>query len=243
MRFLGIDFGWQGKPSGLACLAANDVDLQLVAMERLTSLEDILAWVDEKSAGGPAVVAVDAPTVIRNQTGMRRADRLMHSHFGRYHAGCYPANLGRPYAARTVALGHSLETQGFLHAAEIAARSPGRFQIEVHPHSAIVQLFDLPQIIKYKRGRLADRRLQLSRYRELMLARMPLLLPPLHPPSLPVIPHTGAAMKGIEDQMDAVTCAYVGAHWWHWGAERNLVCGSAEEGYIVVPHRQGFASP
>jgi predicted RNase H-like nuclease len=242
MRFLGIDFGWQGKPSGLACLASNGRHLQLLAMERLTSLEYILAWVDEKSEGGPAVVAVDAPTIIRNQTGMRRADRLMHSHFGKYHAGCYPANLGRPYAARTVALGHSLESQGFLHAAEIAARRPGRFQIEVHPHSAIVQLFDLPQIIKYKRGRLADRRLQLSRYRELMLTRMPQLLPPLDPPSLPVIPHTGAAMKDIEDQLDAVMCAYVGAHWWHWGAERNLVCGSAEEGYIVVPHRQGFAS-
>ena len=93
---------------------------------------------------------------------MRSADRLMHSHFGKYHAGCYPANLGRPYAARTVELGCLLEAEGFVHAAEIVARLPGRFQIEVHPHSAIVQLFDLPQIIKYKRGRIADRRLQLA---------------------------------------------------------------------------------
>jgi predicted RNase H-like nuclease len=243
MRFLGIDFGWQGKPSGVASLSFEDRHLRLLASQRLTSLEDILAWVDYQSDSGPAVVAVDAPTVIRNPTGMRRADRLMHSHFGKYHAGCYPANLGRPYAARTVELGCLLEGQGFAHAAQIVARMPGRFQIEVHPHSAIVQLFDLQQIIKYKRGRLADRRQQLSRYRELMLMRMPLLLPPLRlPASLPVIPHTGAAMKDVEDQMDAVMCAYVGAHWWHWGAERNLVCGSAEEGYIVVPHRQTSVS-
>ena len=57
-----------------------------------------------------------------------------------------------------------------------------------------------------------------------------------------MIPLAGAAMKDVEDRMDAVMCAYVGAHWWHWGTERNLVCGSAQEGYIVSspPGGSGF---
>ena len=43
-------------------------------------------------------------------------------------------------------------------------------------------------------------------------------------------------MKDIEDRMDAVICAYVAAPWWFWGTERNQVCGTLEDGYIVVPH-------
>src|SRR5262245_43508823 len=116
LRFLGIDFGWQGKPSGLAALDWNGRKLRLASMERRTSTEDVLEWVDCESRNGPALVAVDAPTIIHNATGMRSADRLMHKHFGKYHAGCYPANLGRPYAMRTVELGHALEKRGFAHA-------------------------------------------------------------------------------------------------------------------------------
>src|SRR5207245_854765 len=76
---------------------------------------------------------------------------------------------------------------------------------------------------------------ELARYRELMLTRLPALRPSLRRPSLPELPSTGAAMKDVEDQMDAVLCAYIGAHWWYWGAARNLVCGCQAEGYIVVP--------
>jgi predicted RNase H-like nuclease len=49
------------------------------------------------------------------------------------------------------------------------------------------------------------------------------------------IPRTGAALKAFEDQLDSLICAYVGAHWWHWGKERNLVLGEQVTGYIVVP--------
>ena len=42
-------------------------------------------------------------------------------------------------------------------------------------------------------------------------------------------------MKAVEDQLDALICAYVAAHWWYWGLERNLVLGDRETGYIVVP--------
>jgi predicted RNase H-like nuclease len=238
MRFLGIDFGWQGKPSGLAALDWDDSTLQIASMERRTELDEILAWVDQESRDGPAMAAVDAPTIINNVSGMRAADRLMHHLFGRYHAGCYPANLARPYAARTLELGQALENRGFLHADRIVPRKPGRHQIEVHPHAALVQLFDLQQIIKYKKGRIAERRRELGRYRELMLERLALLHPPLLQPRLPPIPRAGLALKELEDQMDAIVCAYVGAHWWYWGEERNRVFGSRQEGYIVVPSRQ-----
>jgi predicted RNase H-like nuclease len=242
MRFLGIDFGWHGKPSGLAALEWNNRSLHLLTIDRLAEFDDILAWIDTTGRGGPAVVAVDGPTIITNASGMRAADRLMHVHFGRFHAGCYPANLSRPYAARTVALGDALEQRGFEHSVAVPARKAGCYQLEVHPHSAMVQLFDLPRILKYKKGRLADRRLELERYRGLMLSRLPRLCPPVTEFGLPELPHTGAAMKDIEDRLDAVICAYIAAHWWYWGTARNQVCGTRNEGYIVVPHRHSSRS-
>jgi len=235
MLFLGIDFGWMGKPTGLAALSWDGSALRLAAMERRTGLVDVLRFVDRHAKERPAMIAVDAPTVIPNPTGMRDCDRLMHHHFGKFHAGAYPANLGRPHAANTVELGRELEERGFVHAAQIDPRSKGRFQIEVHPHAATVELFHLPRILKYKKGLLAERRKELARYRTLLLERLPQLAPPVGDLELPSIPSTGLELKTVEDQMDAVLCAYIGAHWWFWGRTRNLVCGSNESGYIVVP--------
>jgi pyridoxamine 5'-phosphate oxidase len=47
-------------------------------------------------------------------------------------------------------------------------------------------------------------------------------------------------LKAVEDQLDAIHCAYVAAHWWYWGSERNEVLGNAQDGYIVVPKRQSL---
>jgi predicted RNase H-like nuclease len=238
MRFLGIDFGWQGKPSGLAVVDWDGKSLALAGTQRLNSVQEVLEWVDAETQGRNALVAVDAPTIIKNAQGMRTVDRLMHCNFGKYHAGAYPANLGRPHAANTTQLGEELLKRKFVHADQIMPGKPGRFQIEVHPHAAIVELFDLPRIIKYKKGVIAKRFAELTRYRDLILTRLPGLCPPLAISALPSFKLSGPRMKIAEDQFDAVICAYVGAHWWFWGSAGNLVCGSVEGGYIVVPRRE-----
>jgi predicted RNase H-like nuclease len=237
VKFLGIDFGWQTGPSGLAALEWDGVQLASVEMVCHQPFEDILAWVDRVAGDGPALVAVDAPTIIPNETGMRLPDKLTHSYFGKYHAGCYPANLQLPFAERTVALGRALEARKFNHANTIEPLHPGRYQIECFPHPAIVHLFDLSRILKYKKGPLAERRLELERYRSLILKELTLHTPKLSLSSLPPIPRKGVEMKALEDQLDALLCAYVGAYWWYWGVARNQVLGNRHEGYIVVPHR------
>ncbi|MBW4487691.1 MAG: DUF429 domain-containing protein [Trichocoleus desertorum ATA4-8-CV12] len=239
MRFLGIDLGWRSQPSGLCCLEWRDGKLHLQNLERLEAIADVLAWVDHwVPAEASAIIAVDAPTLIPNKTGMRLPDRLTHKHFGRYHAGCYPANLGLPFAERTVAFGLSLEAKGFDHAPVLTAQQPGRYQIEVFPHPAMIYLFGLSKILKYKKGKLSDRRLELLKLRQHILQDLPTLEPSLsllNPTTIPEIPSKGTEMKAVEDQLDALICAYVAAHWWYWGLERNLVLGDRETGYIVVP--------
>lgn len=236
--FLGIDLGWYGKPSGLASITSETEVLTLRHVTRLQHTDDILSWIQTEAGNGTAVIAVDAPLVICNHTSIRDAERELNRDFRRFHAGCHAANLGRPFAQNVLSFSRRLAELGFAHGAEMTARKRGRFQIEVHPHAATVNLFDLPRIVKYKRGRRAARAKELRRLRRLMLSRLPLLDPALAL-RLPPIPNAGN-LKPVEDQIDAVLCAYIAAHWWYWATQRNRVYGCAGRGYIVVPERRSL---
>ena len=230
--FLGIDLGWFGKPTGLAAMRESRGRLRLVSVTRVAGTEAILEWVRATAGDGDAMAAVDAPLVITNAAGIRDCERALNAEFRRYHAGCHPANLGRPFAANCIGFSAGLEGLGFAHGAEMAARAKGRYQFEVHPHAAAVRLFGLDRIVKYKRGRRADRAAELARYRGL-LATLPADLA-----GMPDVPERGD-LKAAEDQIDAVLCAYVAAHYWRWGRARTAVYGSNADGYVVVPSRPG----
>ena len=243
MKFIGIDLGWKSQPSGLCCLELIDGELHLLALDRIEDFADVLFWVDNcVQLEDNAIAAVDAPIIIPNLTGSRAPDKLTHKYFGRYHAGCYPANLGLAFAARTVGFGLELENRGFVHAPEITPQKLGRYQIEVFPHPAIVELFNLPLILKYKKGRLLERRLELIKLHKYIVEVLPTFTPALNLnfnlELFAEIPTTGAALKALEDKLDSLICAYVGAYWWYWGLERNIVLGDRSTGYIVIPKRE-----
>ncbi len=242
VKFIGVDLGWRTGESGLCSLLWRENRLTLQAVTRQLSLEDIFGWIDQQlEPQGAGLVAVDAPTLIPNATGTRLPDRLTHRHFGRYHAGCYPANLGRPFAERTLEVGLALETRGFDHAPTIEPQRLGRYQIEVFPHPAMVHLFQLARILKYKKGKLADKKQELAKLQGYISSVLAHLTPCLDLTGLDDIllasPQDlkGTDLKALEDQLDSLICAYVGAYWWYWGSEKNWVLGDRQEGYIVVP--------
>ena len=250
MKFIGIDLGWRSGASGLCCLDWQNNYLAILDLTTELEIESILTWIDRwVSKEEYALIAVDAPTLIPNQTGMRLPDKLTHKYFGRYHAGCYPANLNRPFAQRTVSFGLSLEQRGFIQAPAIEPQKLGRYQIEVFPHPATINLFGLDRILKYKKGRLSDRTSELIKLNHYITTVLPILIPTLNlsqnhksSPSapLPQIPPKikGKELKTIEDQLDSLLCAYIAAHWWYWGTERNWVLGDIDTGYIIVPAPQ-----
>ncbi|MDX1983793.1 MAG: DUF429 domain-containing protein [Bryobacteraceae bacterium] len=235
-RFVGVDLGWYGKTSGVALLEWDGRRLQLSSVLSLPAA-GLAQSVSSLAQGPAAVIGVDAPLVIRNTAGMREADRLAHKKYGRYHAGCYPANLNLPFAAATTGFSRALCRAGFAHATALEPQASGLFQAEVFPHAGIVQLLGLPQIVKYKKGRLAQRRAGLERLRNLMAEGFAELEPSLAA-ELPLVEGNGPRRKDVEDRLDAVICAYLAAHWWYWGLERNEVLGDANNGYIVVPKRR-----
>jgi predicted RNase H-like nuclease len=234
MVFLGVDLGWVKGATGLAALEFRGGVLRLRALRLELQHSEVLAWIADQVGDGPAMIAIDAPTIIRNATGQRPGERLLNARYRKYGLGCHPANLGRPFAVKTNAFSQALEDAGFSHAAEITPQLPGRYQIEVFPHASIVRFFGLDYRLRYKKGSVAERVVELKRLRS-YLYTLKNAEPPCRLADLPEIPVGGIARKHVEDRLDAIVCAYTGAHYWFWGSERNSVFGDAESGFLVTP--------
>ena len=234
MLFLGIDLGWVNGATGLAALEFRGKSLRLCGLSLAVDHSEVLDWITRQTGVGPAIIAIDAPTIIRNATGQRPGERQLNAVYRKYGLNCHPANLGRPFATKTNAFSQTLEQAGFAHAAELTAQLPGRYQIEVFPHASIVRLFGLDYRLKYKKGTVAERVVQLRRLRR-YLYTLKNADPPCRLTNLPEIPSGGIARKHVEDRLDAIVCAYTGAYYWYWGAARNTVFGDAESGFLVTP--------
>jgi predicted RNase H-like nuclease len=125
----------------------------------------------------------------------------------------------------------------------IEADAGGRLIVEVFPHPATVVLFRLHRILKYKArpGRsLTERRQELRRYLELLTT-----LQWSDPPLLGVqnlwtdleLERFGpSALKAIEDEADALLCAYIALYGHRWGAARCRSFGTVEGGAIFTPY-------
>lgn len=231
MHFYGIDLGWTGKPSGFASLVWDGKRLQLTHLTRYDTHEEVL---DAIPAHHSAWIGLDAPVIINNPSGMRQADRAAHELFSRQRAGCYPVNLAMPFVPKVQAFVNALIRKGYCTNPPEARQSQTSHLFEVYPHSAAVRLFNLPQILPYKKGSLATRKIALTEFRQLLATGFN-HQPYLKPQDLPPIGDTLAQLKSCEDQLDAVLCAYVAAHFWYWGLSRNNLLGHPPDGFIVNP--------
>ena len=244
--FLGIDLAWSERnPSGLAWTVPEGSGCVLLETDRLTSDREILYWINERSAK-TTWIGIDAPIIAPNPPGTcRTVDRVVSALFGRFHAGVYPGNRER--CRRAVALARKLKARSFSANPYLPSRS-GRRQLEVFPHLLQVSLFRRRRIIKYKKGAVSRKR----RGIKILQNTMARLLPLQSPPFLPSHAFTGLLaeepsrlkghqLKGLEDRLDAVLCAYLTFYFWVWGERRCDIFGGLKEGYIIGPKRRGPA--
>ena len=201
--------------------------------------EEILACV-EQHRQPTTVVGIDAPIIAPNPRGTGRpCDRDVTRVFGRYHAGAYPAN--REKCRRAIRLSRELQRLGFNPDPELVPRKPGCWQLEVFPHPAQIVFFHLPRILKYKKGRVAERRAglkQLAAHIHRDLARLrPQLLSSHSLHQLCAVNSflRGRALKHQEDQLDALLCAYIAGYFWFWGRQHCRIFGNVQSGYIACP--------
>ncbi|CAB4685090.1 MAG: DUF429 domain-containing protein [Actinobacteria bacterium] len=235
MHYVGVDLAWGVRqPTGLAVL---DPDARLLHVSAVRTDEEIeaalAAYVD-----GPCLVAIDAPLVVRNATGNRACEAALNRDFARFDAGAHPSNTGKPEFS-DVPRGARLAGSLGLDLNPRSGRA--RRAIEVYPHPATVALFRLGRTLKYKNkpGR------ELDGLRAELLTLMDLVESVVQiDASWDELRHAvvGATRKSelrvVEDQVDAVVCAYVGLfadrhpdRTTTYGAEG----GQWEDGYIVVP--------
>lgn len=238
--FMGIDLAWSDRnPSGLAHLVLCGQGCFLLSTGRLTSDEEILSWVLGRSQR-TAWIGIDAPIIAPNPPKTSRpVDRIVTSLFGRFHAGVYPGNRER--CARPIRLSKRLAARGFSADPLLPSRS-GRRQLEIFPHLVQIGLFRRKRIIKYKKGSRDQKRKGLKTLQRTIAGLLPRQTPPLlssrslvellseNPRDL-----RGARLKGLEDRLDALLCAYMTAYYWVWGEQRCEVLGDLKGGYIIGP--------
>jgi predicted RNase H-like nuclease len=152
-----------------------------------------------------------------------------------FQCGAHAANTRNPCfgpAAGIWDLIEVLEARGYVHSpARVAAQAPGRYFFECYPHPALIGLFDLDEVARYK-ARHHDA-LEWKRLLDLLAT-----LESGAPAVANVAAHFPASLaqtKENEDAVDAFVAAYAAALLYEHGFARSLMVGDLKTGYIVTP--------
>lgn len=237
MQVAGIDLAWGNRArTGVALTDERGALLKSASVTTDEQIADFLA------GSSPAVIAIDAPIIVTNASGMRQCERDLSKDFRRFRAGTHPTNLSRPSMqpeprAKRLVLSHGWSTD--------VALSPGPrtpVALEVYPHSSMVGLFGLDRVLEYKAksGRTLEmRRAQFTELMGYMVRHCDQTLRLTDSRRWHEL--TSAAAEAskqshlnlIEDEIDAIFCAYVA--WVFATAPATLVSyGDAETGVIVT---------
>lgn len=247
MHFVGLDLAWGVRnPTGVAVLDETGL---LCHAGAVRTDEEIVAAV-RAVAQGDCVVGIDAPLIVVNETGSRPAEQALGRDFAAYEAGAHPSNTANPaFAGGT----RGARIAGLLDLDTDPASRARRRALEVYPHPATVALFRLGQTLKYKNK--PGRSLEQLRGELVTLIRLLESLenakPALRLKQSEQWHHLvdtvqratrKAHLRGAEDPIDAVICAYV-ALLAHQTPERVTTYGDFATGYIVTPRLPGDLVP
>jgi predicted RNase H-like nuclease len=238
--FTGFDSAWGASNTGAICeLVLQDNGSLLLQKDQPVSANwtNAIDRAGRKAVGAVEIWAIDQPICVANESGCRPVEadlaRALMADFG---CGAHSSNLSNPCwvpGARIWDLLRKLAENGYCHnPMRIPAAEDGRHYFECYPHPAIVGLFDLDHILKYKIRRRTARAWQ-------QLLRLLQGLASADPPITNVgsfVTERLAQNQDNENKLDAIICAYVAAYWWKYGTERSTMIGDATTGYIVTPH-------
>ncbi|MGC0272922.1 DUF429 domain-containing protein [Pseudactinotalea sp. Z1739] len=233
---IGIDLAWSFRAR--TGLAAVDQGGALVASTGVVTDGQIDDWLTGLGAGVVSV-AIDAPLIVTNPTGMRECERRIGQSYGAYEASCHTSNLGNPHfnppRAAVLAGRHGWHTDP-ANRGEVAAP----VAIEVYPHAAMVGLFELGRTLKYKKGPVPSRRTGMLAVLDRMetLAELALVGNPRWQQIRLAADRAKRQidLNRIEDEVDAILCAHLAWLWYHRPGALQ-VYGDAAAGCIIAPPR------
>jgi predicted RNase H-like nuclease len=245
MFFLGLDLAWSPRNrSGVALLQGGAEGAEVLDVRLLGGDAEILDYVQAHVQQEAAVIAIDAPLRVQNQRGCRTAEKALNRVFRTYQAMTHPANrqlLEYGGVVRGEVLVQGLAEMGFALMSTLNQKPGERQIVEVFPHAAMVAIFGLDQILRYKakpkRSRL-ERLQEWQRYQNLLRSLSN------HDPWLrgqekildqEVNLLRGQNLKNYEDQVDALMCGYIALFGFRWGKLRCQSFGCDAEGAIFTP--------
>jgi len=233
MLIVGIDLAWGDKKSdGVCFIEARRASACVKGFAYPRGDEELLACLRPAvTVSKRILLTIDGPIICPNQTGTRPVDRLTHTLFHREHAACHPANSTKcPRPPRVL---QKLRTIGLEAGWDLTEGE--KLAAEIYPHPAMVRLFKLPRIVKYKKGKVAERRREFRRLqnliRKLLSAQFPFLQLNNEAKTLLRQPWS----KPVEDKTDALFCALIGLWHWHYRGRRSQVIGDLKTGFILLP--------
>ena len=237
MILAGVDLAWQSEnnPSAIACGKLNSKILTVNEIEpAIYGVESVLAFlygVEELSG-----IAVDAPLIINNQTGQRDCENQIGRVYGARHASCHTSNTTLYPEARSVQLSEALVKNGFDHLGN------NKWLIECYPHPAIIEIFGLPERLKYKKGSVAERKSGQQTLAELILdLRKSTILKLVVDECVSQVLNynyinalRGQKLKSNEDALDAIVCLYIAGL--YAIKHDGRTCGDVGAGYVWIPN-------
>ncbi len=239
INFAGIDLAWRSEnnPSALAIGSLVGAELTVCDVIHETfSVENLVA----KIAQFPMLrgIAIDAPLIIMNQKGQRDCENLIGKEYGARGASCHSSNLSLFPDADSVKLSRELAIKGFQHLGLIT----DKWQIECYPHPALIEIFNLPKILRYKKPPVDCQRAGQAELGRLLTSLegsnvLRLKIPSdfsRYTDSKCIESLKGKKLKKNEDILDSIVCLYIAAL--YTLAPKEEVFGSQPgEGYIYVP--------
>ena len=266
-RYLGVDLAWgegtDRKPANETGLAVLDEHGTVLDAGWARGIDEVERWITRWASPG-SFVAIDAPLIVHNVSGMRDCEREVGRGYGRSHVYANASNLTLRWLGG-VTLFARLDALGFRYLGDPQATNEGAPTVfECYPYTTIVGAVELGYDEKRPRYKRPDRSLPLALRRaaraeacdELVrrVASLEAADPPLRLNSHEVTraliaeraPMLDSAYKHREDLLDAVLSAWTASLWHRHGLDRVQLLGAESDpdargrrGMIVAPARPG----
>ena len=247
LNLVGFDSAWAGKAGtpGAICAARIEADgVVSFHAPRLVGFEEAAAFVQGLHRDGDVtLVAIDQPTIVRNETGMRPAERVVASLISWSGGGVQPANRSE---AKRAMFGDGAPIWSFLDTLSLrddpeaaASSDAGGFVMEAYPALALLGLE--PAFVEGPgRGPRYNPRPKTFR-QEAWAAVCRVAEREARRLGLNDAAHWCAALdkagkptKGAQDRLDAMICLIIAACW-RFERQRCAMIGDLDTGYIVAP--------
>jgi len=242
MKIIGIDLAWQSENNttalAIGILSGREFHISKIhnSLDSLNAIKDAIDNEDKVQG-----LSIDAPLIIKNDTGQRKCEHELSQVYGSRYASCHASNTTLYPNSASTTLSNYLLNSKFKH---LGNPEEDQWQIECYPHPALIEIFALSERLPYKKGSVIDRKNGQIRLANLLksLSNSNFLTLTLddscnfYLDETHILSQAGKSLKQNEDALDSIICAYIGAL--YGSRTPHHTFGNIESGYIYVPKQR-----